>query len=92
MPHQLKTCDRCHQAKPATEQYFGLNLRYRDGLKTYCRACSPAVAAERRARKREKQGDQRPKPAREGVHVPIIAGRADQARWHAMIERSWPFD
>jgi hypothetical protein len=49
-----KTCDRCGVAKPTTEKYFDTNLRSPDRLKTYCRACSPTVTAERRARKREK--------------------------------------
>lgn len=53
MPPQLKTCDRCQQAKPATEAYFDPHLRQPDRLKTYCRACSPAVTAERRQRKAE---------------------------------------
>ena len=54
MSPQTKICERCQQAKPATEQYFDLNLRNRDRLKSYCRACSPAVAAERRKRRTEK--------------------------------------
>lgn len=54
MSLQTKICERCLQAKPATEQYFDLNLRNRDRLKNYCRACSPAVAAERRKRRTEK--------------------------------------
>jgi len=49
-----RTCDRCGVAKPATEQYFGPNLRNYDGLKDYCRACSPAVTAERRRSKTER--------------------------------------
>lgn len=50
----LKTCDRCGQAKPASETFFPYNGRNRDRLATYCRACSPAVAAERRRRKTER--------------------------------------
>lgn len=51
-PH-LKVCDRCEVAKPATETYFGINLRTKDHLKPYCRACGPAVILERRKRKNE---------------------------------------
>lgn len=49
-----KTCERCLKSKPATEKYFDLNFRYRDGLKPYCRDCGHTVAAERRQRKNER--------------------------------------
>ena len=51
---QTKICVRCLQAKPATEQYFDLNLRNSDWLKSYCRTCSPDIEAERHKRKSEK--------------------------------------
>jgi hypothetical protein len=54
MPPQTKTCERCQREYLATEQYFDLNRRYKDQLKTTCRACGPAVAAERRKRKNER--------------------------------------
>lgn len=54
MPTPTKTCDRCGHTKPATDKYFGTNLRNRDRLKEYCRACSPAVVAERKRRKAER--------------------------------------
>jgi hypothetical protein len=49
-----KICDHCHQELPATDRYFDFSLRSRDHFKSYCRKCSPAVAAERRRRKNEK--------------------------------------
>ena len=49
-----KTCEQCGKTYPATEKYFGLNLRSKDGHKNYCRECSPAVNAERRKRKAER--------------------------------------
>lgn len=54
MPAPTKTCSRCGATKPDTEKYFDLNLRHRDGLKDYCRVCSPAVTAERKRRKAER--------------------------------------
>jgi hypothetical protein len=54
MPTKTKICDRCHRELPATDRYFDLDLRGGYGFKSYCRDCSPAVAAERRQRKREK--------------------------------------
>jgi len=52
--HRIKTCDHCHEAKPATEQYFGPNLRQPDRLQPHCLACRPKVLAERRRRKNER--------------------------------------
>ena len=49
-----KTCEVCGQSKPATSDYFGPNLRYKDRLKLYCLTCGPIVAAERRKRKNER--------------------------------------
>ena len=54
MPTHTKTCDRCGHTKPATRKHFGPNLRNRDRFKSYCRACSPAVTAERKRRKAER--------------------------------------
>jgi len=51
---QTKICERCHVEKPAREKFFDINLRSPDRLKAYCRACSPAVNAERRKRKAER--------------------------------------
>jgi hypothetical protein len=39
-----KICERCQQEKPSDDFFH----------KSYCRECGPAVAAERRARKRER--------------------------------------
>lgn len=47
---RTKTCSRCGQEKPVDAFDPGVFGH----PKQYCRACSPAVAAERRNRKREK--------------------------------------
>lgn len=54
MPTPTKTCARCGATKPATEKYFGTNLRNRDRLHDHCCACRPAILAERKQRKVER--------------------------------------
>jgi hypothetical protein len=51
---ETKACARCGNAYPATFAYFADSGRYSDGLKPYCRECAPAIAAERRQRKKER--------------------------------------
>lgn len=40
---QSKTCTRCAEVLPATEQYFNRSARGKLGLKAWCRACTKAV-------------------------------------------------
>lgn len=42
-----KTCSRCSRALPRTE--FSKMRKAKDGLQSYCKACSSAYVAERRA-------------------------------------------
>ena len=54
-----KVCTKCKVNLPATNEFFPLHKRLKDGLNTYCKKCHAQLEKERRLKNPEKQKELR---------------------------------